>query len=375
MSVCKPLHPSHTPLGRTGHLKHFLLLGSIQNERNQLGVDLMSLFGSGQEPSLVWRQQDGAECRAGRSQGGTIHGPLQVCAAPRRAVEVATDWCWLFSSCMLNLYEETFNFSAFQSLQCLELLCVDCSFQASPVMSPHKNICGKDWQIHFPTNLFGFAGIKLSVNATSNSFFLSATMLSVAALLIPIFVTCMCSHIKDHSSQALHPKKYQFSFWLCLFLLIMAILLTARDPGVVASLLLCLGMLSASVESLAREIPSLSMKELKIQLINHTANAFCGSKVLVILLKANTFREKACLLDLGSSLPLPRCSQGFPEGFSFSFSLAQMSRMKMTKSGGKGRLGRGEAGVGCLQLIKKHSENNLTHKLKPKERTHSRKII
>lgn len=59
-------------------------------------------------------------------------------------------WRWpgigagFFSSCMLNLYEGTFNFSAFQSLQCLELLCVDCSFQASPVMSPHKNICGKD---------------------------------------------------------------------------------------------------------------------------------------------------------------------------------------------------------------------------------------
>lgn len=77
---------------------------------------------------MVWSQQDGAECRAGRSQEGKKHGPLQVCAAPRRAVEVARDWCCLFSSCMLNLYEETFKFSAFQSLQSLELLCVDCSF-------------------------------------------------------------------------------------------------------------------------------------------------------------------------------------------------------------------------------------------------------
>lgn len=71
----------------------------------------------------------------------------------------------------------------------------------------------------------------------------------------------------------------------------------------------------ASVESLAREIPSLSMKELKIQLINHAANAFCGSKVLVILLKANTFREKSCLLDLVSSLPLPQMPTGFSRGF------------------------------------------------------------
>ncbi|RMB96656.1 hypothetical protein DUI87_26721 [Hirundo rustica rustica] len=56
----------------------------------------------------------------------------------------------------------------------------------------------------------------------------------------------------------------------------------ARDPGVAASLLgaalLCLGMLSASVESLAREIPSPFVKEVMIQQINHAANAFCASK-------------------------------------------------------------------------------------------------
>lgn len=101
----------------------------------------MSLFGSGQEISPVWSQQDGAECRAGRSQGGTIHGPLLLPGGLWRWPGIGAGF---FSSCMLNLYEGTFNFSAFQSLQCLELLCVDCSFQASPVTSPHKNICGKD---------------------------------------------------------------------------------------------------------------------------------------------------------------------------------------------------------------------------------------
>lgn len=124
-----------------------------------------------------------------------------------------------------------------------------------------------------------------------------------------------------------------------------------------------LGMLSASVESLAREIPSLFLKEVMIQLINHAANAFCGSKVLVMLLKKkHASSEKACLLDLVSelSVQLPQKPIGcFPKGFSFS--LAEMSRMKMTKSGGKGKLGRGDAGAGCWHLIKQHPENILTH--------------
>lgn len=71
--------------------------------------------------------------------------------------------------------------------------------------------------------------------------------------------------------------------------------------SLLGAVLLCLGMLSASVESLAREIPSLFLKEVVIQLLNHTANAFCGSKVLVIILKTNTFSEKVCLLELVSS--------------------------------------------------------------------------
>lgn len=198
-------------------------------------------------------------------------------------------------------------------------------------------------------------------------------MLSVAGLLITIFVICVCSHIKDHSSQPHTPKipvfflampisfNYGcFTYW---------ILLETQARGVVASPLgavqLCLGTLSAGVESLAREIPSLFIKEVMIQSINHAADAFCGSKVLVILLKTNTFREKLCLLDLVSSLQLPQKPLGhFPEDSVFSFSLAEKTRMEMTESGGKGRLGKREAGAECWQLIKQCSENILTHKPK-----------
>lgn len=133
--------------------------------------------------------------------------------------------------------------------------------------------------------------MQLSVNATSNSIFLSATMLSVAVLLVPIFVTCTCSHVEDHSSQPHTPMIPVFFLTMPVFVNY-GYFTPARHPGVVASLLgaalLCLRVLSASVESLAREIPSLFIREVVFQLINHTANAFCGSKVLVILSKKHS---------------------------------------------------------------------------------------
>lgn len=78
---------------------------------------------------------------------------------------------------------------------------------------------------------------------------------------------------------------------------------------------LCLGTPSAGVESLAREIPSLFIKELMIQLINHAADAFYGSEVLVILLKTNTKRKTlpARLGELSTTSPdaLRSLSRGF----------------------------------------------------------------
>lgn len=80
-------------------------------------------------------------------------------------------------------------------------------------------------------------------------------------------------------------------------LLLISGLLESKARGTVTPLLgalsccsagrLCLGMPSAAVGTVAREIPSGFIKEVMIHWINHSANVFCGSKVLIILLKTN----------------------------------------------------------------------------------------
>lgn len=112
----------------------------------------------------------------------------------------------------------------------------------------------------------------------------------------------MFNHIKDHCLLPRTPKIPVFFLTIPISFdcggFIYQHAAESEAGGAVTSLLgaaqrcstarLCPGTPSADAETPAGEIPSVFIKEVMIQLINHSANVFGGSKVLIILLKTNT---------------------------------------------------------------------------------------
>lgn len=113
----------------------------------------------------------------------------------------------------------------------------------------------------------------------------------------------MFNHVKDHNSLPCTLKT-------AVFFLTMPIscnsgyFIYEHPAGVPGQGCAGLGTLSADVETLAREIPSAFIEDVTIQLMNHSADMFCGSNVLIIVLKTNAVswrkREPAKLGELST---------------------------------------------------------------------------